>query len=163
MKTRENITFGILLILIGGALIARQFYPSLEILFQWPYWGIAAGVLLIGSSAILQEGGWAILGSLLAGVAVNVLLRERLGAGLWVSMLAFLGLGIMLADLVDKQGKSEWRSGLALIFIAVILFLISGSTELLPWPQLTSYWPLALILIGVAFIVTSLSDRKKKE
>ncbi|MFZ3152106.1 MAG: hypothetical protein WA116_10565 [Anaerolineaceae bacterium] len=163
MKKKGNIALGIDLILIGSALLTRQFYPQVALFFTWPYWGFALAALLIISAILMQEGGWVIFGVLLAGVAANILLQPQLGGIVWVSILAFLGIGLIISALVDKREKDNWRSGLALIIIALLAFLIFREGGPLPWSQLNNYWPIALIVFGLVILFSSVFGNQNKD
>ncbi|HOA21035.1 MAG TPA: hypothetical protein PKL82_00930 [Anaerolineaceae bacterium] len=162
MNKRQKIAFGVVLVLIGAALFARPFLPELEPFFSWPLLLIPLGLLGIISAAILQRGGWLIATALITGIGVNLWAVRNLGGGVWASMVAFLGLGLILADLFDPDEKDVWRPGLILIAVSGALFLIMGGREYLPWPQLANFWPLTIALIGVLFILAGISGKKKK-
>lgn len=161
MGKRQQIAFGALLFLIGAALFARQYLPALEPFLDWPLLLLPLGLLGLVSSAILQHGGWLIASALLTGIGANLWAERALDSGTWVSMLAFLGLGLILADLFDPDKKDAWRPGLILIALSAALFLLLGGKQYLPWPRLTAFWPLALALLGLVFILSGLFRKKK--
>lgn len=160
---KDNITLAVILIVVGVALMARQFLPSIEFLFGWPNWGFLVAGLLLVLSLIHRDGGLAVLASILAGACVNVLLQDQLGGLIWVSMLAFLGVGIILSSWIDPKKPREWYSGLVLVIISVVVFLLAGGTKYLPWPNVTNYWPIGLVILGLLLLISSLSSKHKQQ
>jgi hypothetical protein len=158
---KDNITFAIILIVVGVALMARQFVPSIEFLFRWPNWGFLVAGLLLVLSLIHRDGGLAVLASLLAGACVNVLLQGQTSGLIWVSMLAFLGVGIMLSGWIEPKKTGEFRSGLVLVVISAVVFLLAGGTKYLPWPNVTNYWPVGLVLLGLILLISALSSKRQ--
>jgi len=112
------------------------------------------------SAAILQQGGWLISSTLITGIGANLWADRALDGGTWASMLAFLGLGLILANLFDPDEKDTWRPGLILIAVSAVLFLLLGGERYLPWPRFTAFWPLSIALIGLIYILAGLSRKK---
>ncbi len=161
MGKRQQIAFGALLFLIGTVLFARQYLPALEQFLIWPLLLVPLGLLGMVSAAILQQGGWLISSTLITGIGANLWAERALDGGTWASMLAFLGLGLILADLFDPDEKDTWRPGLILIVVSAVLFLLLGGKKYLPWPQLSAFSPLAIALVGLIYILIGLSRKKK--
>lgn len=161
---RDRITFAVILILVGAALVARQHLPlpELEILFVWPYWGFLVAGLLLILALIQRNGGLAVLAALLTGVCANILLQKQFGGLVWLSMLAFLGVGMILSSWTDRNKKGEWRSGLTLVIISAVVFLLAGGTKLLPWPTVKDYWPVGLIVLGLILLISNVSQKRSE-
>ena len=158
---KQNVTFAVLLILAGAALLARLYVPELNILFVWPNWGFALAGFLILSALINRSGGLAVLGSLLAGVCVNLICQEATGGLIWLSMLAFLGVGLVLSSIFDPRHPNDWRSGLTLVVIALAIFLIAGGGNLLPALDQQIVGPALLIALGLVLLISALSRKNK--
>ncbi|HNY83415.1 MAG TPA: hypothetical protein PKK82_01035 [Anaerolineaceae bacterium] len=158
---RDRITVAIILILAGVALLARQHLPNLEFLFVWPYWGFLVAGLLLILAWIQRNGGLAVLAALLTGACANILLQKQFGGLVWLSMLAFLGVGMMLSSWIDRSKKGEWRSGLTLVIISAAVFLLAGGSKILPWPMVRAYWPAGLIALGLILLISNLSRQSK--
>lgn len=156
---KENNTLAVILIVVGVALMVRKFVPELGFLFEWPTWGFLVAGLLILLGSIQRDGELAFVASLLAGVSVNVLLQRQMGLMVWVSMLTFLGVGIMLSGLIEPKKPGEIRSGFVLVITSVVVYLLAGGTEYLPWPHVTTYWPVGLVIIGLLILVSTRSSK----
>lgn len=161
MSKRQQVAFGTALLLIGAALFARQYIPALEPFLSWPLLLVPLGLLGMAISAILEQGGWLISFTLITGIGANLWAERALDGGTWASMVAFLGLGLILADLFDPDEKDAWRPGLILIAVSAVLFLLLGGKMYLPWPRFTAFWPLAIALVGLIYILVGLSRKKK--
>jgi hypothetical protein len=156
---KDNFTLAVVLIVVGVALMARQLVPAIEFLFIWPIWGFLVAGLLLALGLIHHDGGLAVQASLLAGVCVNVLLQRQTSVIIWISMLAFLGIGIMLSGLIEPKNPDELRSGLILVVISIVVFMVAGGTKYLPWPMVTNYWPAGLVGLGLILLVSSLRSK----
>lgn len=161
MGKRQQIAFGAALFLIGAALFARPYVPALEPFLSWPLLLVPLGLLGVVCSAILEQGGWLISAALITGIGANLWAERALDGGTWASMAAFLGLGLMLASVFDPDEKDAWRPGLILIVVSAVMFLLLGGKKYLPWPQFSGFWPLAIVLVGLAYILAGLTRKKK--
>ena len=86
---------------------------------------IPLGLLGIVGAAILQRGEWLIVCALLTGIGFNLWAASHLNDSVWISMIAFLGFGLLLASLFDPTEKNSWRQGLTLIALSAGLFCSS--------------------------------------
>ncbi|HOE34440.1 MAG: hypothetical protein GX415_03185 [Chloroflexi bacterium] len=161
MSKRQKLAFGVVLVLVGTALFARPYFPVLEPFFGWPLLLIPLGLLGIVTTAVLQEGGWLIASAFVTGIGVNRWAARSLDSGSWVIPVAFLGLGFILAALFDPTEKDAWRPGLIFVAVSGLLFLIVGGWKFLPWPRLSGFLPLVIVLIGVIFILAGIAGKKK--
>jgi hypothetical protein len=69
----------------------------------------------------------------------------------------FVGIGIVLAGFLG-EGRDQIRSGLNLIVISLVLFVIF--VMLFGGYGLGNYWPVALIVLGLWLLVRSMLRRK---
>ena len=79
-------------------------------------------LLMILLAAVNRSGGLTVLGSLLAGFATNLIIQDFYGGTVWLSMLTFLGVGLILANWFDYQKNGDWRAGLTLILLSLVIF-----------------------------------------
>ena len=74
MNRRGSLTFGILLILIGGWFLAVQFIPALgdwvSRFFDWPFWVVGPGLLFLVAAIVSGVSGLAVPGSIISGVGL---------------------------------------------------------------------------------------------
>lgn len=155
----DNNTFAVILLVVLVTLMIRQFVPGLRYLFDWPRWGfLVAGVLILIAS-FQRNGELALVAGLLAGVSANLLLQRQMGLIIWASMLAFLGVGVIISEWIEPKKSGEVRSGLVLMIISVVVFLLAGGTKYLPWSDVELYWPIGLVILGLLFLINARSSK----
>jgi hypothetical protein len=76
----------------------------------------------------------------------------------WSLIPGFVGLGVMLAALFGDGGREGFRSGLTLVFISAILFLIFSS--IFGANPLGAWWPVLLIILGIWLLIQPLFRKK---
>ena len=156
-QQRSSLAAGVVLILLGGWLLAVRLVPGLErwanFTFTWPVIVIlvGGGLLLLGLMA--GSPGMAVPACIVAGIGGLLYYQNASGdwaswAYAWALIPGFVGIGILLAALLEGKLRSEGREGLRLIVISAVLFLIFGSFLGGPAP-LGQWWPILLILLGL--------------
>ena len=169
-KMRSNLGIGVLLILIGGWMLAVQFLPNLGDwfwgIFDWPIYIIGAGVALFIFGLIIGSPGMAVPACIVGGIGGLLFYQNSTGdweswSYAWALIPGFTGIGSMLASLFGEGGKSGFRSGLTLTFISLVLFLIFGGV--FGANPLGIYWPFLLIALGIWMLIQPLFRRKDKE
>ncbi len=162
---RSGIVTGILLIVLGAFFFALQTVPTLGryVQLNWPVLIVGAGVGLLVLAPIVRVAGLAVPAAILTGVGGLLYYQNATGdwaswAYAWTLMPAFVGVGIILAGILSGNSRGVIRSGLTLLIISAVLFTIfssflDGSTMLL------QYWPIVLILIGLAVIIRAILRR----
>jgi hypothetical protein len=76
----------------------------------------------------------------------------------WTLIPGFVGLGVVLAALMQGQSKSGITSGLWQMLISVVAFVIFGS--FLGLGRISPYWPVLLVLGGLLILGRTLLGRK---
>lgn len=158
---KDNISFAIIVIVAGVMLTLRKFVSQIDFMFLWPNWGFLVAGLLLLLGGVNRNGSLAMLASLMAGVCLNVLLQPRVGSVIWVSMLAFFGVGSMLSGLIEHKRPGEIQSGLKMVAISAVVFLLAGGAKWVPWSQVSDYWPVGLVLLGVYLLIRALKEKEK--
>jgi hypothetical protein len=149
--------FGILLILIGGALLLQLLLPT-----------ISAGTLVLLAVGIAFLTAWIfgrswfamVAGVLSAALGVAELIEDLalLGPahqnvnGLWAAALAVGFLVIWLFGLVGRR-RSRWPLLAAVIFGLIGAAQLSG--RLVGLPALDVLWPVVIIVVGLALVVSA--------
>jgi hypothetical protein len=165
--TRSSLAVGILLILVGGLFLAMQIVPGLSetfwSFFDWPFIIIGVGVFLLIFGLLAGAPGMAVPAMIVAGIGGILAYQNATGdwtswSYIWSLIPGFVGLGVMLSALLGEGGRQGFRSGLTLVFISAILFLIFssifGANPLGPW------WPVLIILLGVWLLLQPLFRRR---
>ena len=166
-KTRSNLALGIILILIGGLFLAMQFMPDLDdwfwSTFDWPFVIIGVGVCLLIFGFLAGAPGMAVPAAIVSGIGGILAYQNATGnweswAYAWSLIPGFVGAGVMIAALLGEGGREGFRSGLTLLFISAILFLIFSS--IMGANPLGAWWPVLLILLGLWLLIQPLFRRK---
>jgi hypothetical protein len=167
---------GLLLVLFGGAaLLLRQAgFDLAETIARsgWPFFVIVPGLALLVAAAVPMPPrgiGFAIAGSIVTTVGLLLLYQSSSGdweswAYLWALIplaigLAFFGYG----GLAHEHGMVTaglWVSGVAAIVLAIGAWFFEGIFAGEPRPtNVGSWWPVAVIAIGVVIAARSLINR----
>ena len=80
----------------------------------------------------------------------------------WSLIPGFVGVGLMLMGLLDREKRSSIRDGIRLIFISFLLFAIFGGF-LGGSGALGQLWPVLLILAGIWMLWRNRSGRSRVE
>ena len=160
-RNRTRLIGGLLLILLGGWLLAIRLVPSLEwwmeVFTDWPVTVIGVGILLLVFGLLVNAPGMAVPACIVGGIGGILLYQNRTGdwaswSYIWALIPGFVGVGVMLSGLLEGRFRNEVSGGLWLIFISAILFGIFGAF-LGGFTILGNYWPVLLILLGLWIIV----------
>jgi hypothetical protein len=164
-NSRTGIVTGILLILLGAAFLALQFF---EIAFWsdwWPTAVIGVGLLFFIAMLVAGKAGGllAIPGSIIVMVGLILLFHNMFGfwqtwAYAWTLIVFAAGIGISIfgrytnQEKVTQSGGVVTRLGLVLFVIFAIFFeLFVGLSGLLDGSSIL--WPLLLILFGFYWLL----------
>lgn len=167
-RTRSNIVFGILLVLVGGYLLAAQFLPALKfwelIQIPWPAWLIAVAVGLLVIGLLTGNAEMAVPATILTGIGGILWYQDMTGdwiswGYMWALIPGFVGVGVLLAGLFSGQFRARLRRGIWLIVISLVLFTIFGL--LFRSNMIATYWPVALIAIGALMLLQPLLGRSE--
>ena len=161
-QNRTNLVLGILLILIGGWLVATRQIPALQdwidINFTWPMWTIGAGLLVLLIGLITGAPGMAVPASIIAGIGGILYYQNTTDdfgswSYMWTLIPGFVGVGTILAGLLGENTRANLARGANLLVTSAVLFLvfatIFGGLDILG-----DYGPaVILILLGVYVLV----------
>ena len=156
-QNRSNLFLGLLLILLGGWLIATNQVPALKGWVEsigWPIYTIGAGLLILFIGLLTNSPGMAIPASIVAGIGGILYYQNTTNnftswSYMWTLIPGFVGVGTILAGLLGENTRRNFGHGLRLIVISAVLFLIfatflGGLSVLGPYGL-----PIVLILLGV--------------
>jgi hypothetical protein len=161
---RTNLLGGIVLILVGGILLAVQLFPSLgltiNITFSWPLILVGVGIFLFLLGLLVNEPDMAVPACILAGIGGILYYQNATGdwaswAYAWALIPGFVGVGTILAGLFGGNFRRSLRDGGTLILISLILFAIFSSL-LGGKSYLGVYWPVLIILLGLWLLIRPL-------
>ncbi|MCX6071788.1 MAG: hypothetical protein NTU91_13195 [Chloroflexi bacterium] len=165
---RSGLVGGLLLILLGGAFLAAQFIPGLQSWFSaensWPLIVIGVGVLLLVLALALRTPPLAVPGCIVAGIGCMLYYQNATGnweswAYAWTLIPGFVGLGIILSGLLEGQPIRSLATGLWMILISLVAFVIFGS--FLGMGRFSAYWPLLLVLGGLLILGQTILGRRR--
>jgi len=165
MKQKSSIFGGIILVLLGLLFLAREIAPQYFQFWDWPFAIIGLGLLFVLWALLSSTGGLAVPGAILAGIG-GILYYQNIRndwsswAYIWALIPGFIGIGVILGGIIDRNYRDGFSSGLTLLLISTCLFFAFGSKFGLQ-SEVTQYWPVLLIAIGIiAFIRAVLSGKK---
>ena len=164
MKKGSIIT-GIILILIGAFLFVMQLYPALSNWITWPMIILGIGLLFLISSIVSGNGDLAIPGMINTGIGAILLYQNVTGdwgswSYMWTLILAFIGLGILLSNLINRTSVD--RGGLYLLIISLAAFAAFFFAEHYHIRK-DLLWPAGIILVGVLVIVRNIGRGRRQK
>jgi hypothetical protein len=168
MRNRTQLILGIVLILLGGWLVATKQIPQLGSWWShnyvWPMWVIGAGALIFIMGMLLGTPGMAVPACIVAGVGGILYYQNSTNnfsswSYLWTLIPGFVGVGSILAGLLGDNTRYNLSRGINALVTSAVLFLIFASL-LGGLSLLGSYGlPVILILLGVYIIVRGIMRR----
>lgn len=168
MHKQSSIVGGIILILVGLFFLATQFLPEelsrfLDFGNQWPLILVGlGGIFLVG--ALLAQPELAVPGSIVGGLGLlmyyqNLTNSWESWAYAWPLILGFVGFGIFLMHLLQKNPGRGLQEGGRLMAISLALFLFFG----LMFSGLRGVlWPVALIGLGLFLMARNVWRGRKR-
>ena len=132
-QNRTNLVLGILLILIGGWLVATRQIPALQEWidsnFAWPMWTIGAGVLVLLIGLITGAPGMAVPASIIAGIGGILYYQNATDdfsswSYMWTLIPGFVGVGTILAGFLGESTRANLARGTSLLVTSAVLFLV---------------------------------------
>ncbi len=169
MKNRSSIIGGLILIFVGGLFLLLQIFPGLAEQFNptliWPLIIVAVGAFFL-LAAVLGAPPLAVPGAIITGIG-SLLYYQNLSGDwdswsfVWALIPGFVGLGLILMGLLDRENRKAIRSGLWLVVISLGLFVVfAGFLSELSF--LGELWPLLLIVVGIWILWRNRSGRGSK-
>jgi hypothetical protein len=156
------------MILIGGWFLALQIFPEISNwfwgTFDWPFIIVGVGAFLLIFGLVAGAPGMAVPASIVAGIGGILAYQNATGnweswGYVWSLIPGFVGIGVMLAALLGDGGREGFRSGLTMVFVSIILFLIFSS--IFGANPLGSWWPVLLILLGLWLLIQPLFRKRQ--
>ncbi len=132
-QNRTQLALGILLVALGVLYLVAQQTPALkaflQIEFQWPFYVIGAGALILLIGLLTGAPGMAVPACIVAGIGGILLYQNRTGdwsswSYLWTLIPGFVAVGILLTGLFGEDTRDNLGRGLNLLVVSVVLFLI---------------------------------------
>ncbi|CUS01911.1 conserved membrane protein of unknown function [Candidatus Promineifilum breve] len=161
---RENIVWGIFLILLGIGFLVYQLNPGLFGGFRWPLILVALGAIFTLGSLIGRVGGMMIPGLTLLGLGGIFYYQDSTGnweswAYVWALLPALAGLGMVIGGLYDRELRQARGVGLMMFLGGLAAFAIFGGFFGLG-PGILRYWPVLVILAGLWLLLQALRTKK---
>jgi len=164
MQNKSSIVFAILLIILGAFLLITRLVPLDFNFFSGSFVVLAVGAIFLLAAVLTRNGGLAIPGSIISGIG-GILYYQELSRDwsswsfTWTLIPGFVGVGILLSGLLSRDHPRFESGGLVLVAISAIGFLVFGGAFGLGW-EVSQYWPLLLIAVGVIVLISALIQRK---
>jgi hypothetical protein len=165
---RSRIAGGILMILLGAWFLAVQYIPGLgswlPAQFSWPFYVIGAGLAMLLLGLVVGAPGMAVPGCIVTGIGGILYYQFTTGdwqswAYAWALIPGFVGLGVIISETLEGHAREGLNSGLRLVFISAVLFVIFGGF-LGNLDSLGTWWPAILIAGGLYLVARSLIQRR---
>ncbi len=130
---RLQFILGVLLILLGAWFVAVRQIPQLRpwqsIEFEWPFYVIGAGAVILVVGLLTGTPNMTIPASIVAGIGAILYYQNRFEdwqswSFMWTLIPGFVGFGAILAGLLGEDTRHNLGRGLNLIVISAVLFLI---------------------------------------
>ena len=168
-RHRGNIVLGLLLLFVGGWLLAQEILPMrilVDVPFSWPWWVIGTGVFLLLLGLLVGAPGLAVPGTIVGGIGALLFWQDATGnweswSYAWTLIPAFVGLGIIIAGLLEGNFRSALEGGGMLVVIGAVLFVIFSSL-MGGFNFFGPYWPVLLILLGVWILLRVILRPREK-
>jgi len=161
-QNRSSLALGLILLIIGGWLLATRQVPELQAWmednFTWPMWTIGAGLIVLFIGLFTNAPGMAVPAAIISGIGGILYYQNATGnyaswSYMWTLIPGFVGVGSILAGLLGEHTRRNLNSGLRLIVTSTVLFLIFatffGGLSILGEYGL----PIVLILLGLYVLV----------
>jgi len=165
MKRRSSIVGGIILIILGVLFLVKEIAPQYFQFWDWPFVIIGLGLVFLIWALLSGSGGLAVPGAIIGGIG-GILYYQNLTGNweswsyIWSLIPGFVGVGVILGGLIDRNVRETLSAGLTLIIISGILFFAFGSAFGLRY-DLARYWPVLLIALGLISLVRVIFSKKK--
>jgi hypothetical protein len=160
-QNRTQLVLGLLLILIGLWFVAAQRVPWLkawaDIQFQWPFYVVGAGALILVIGLLTGAANMAIPACIVAGIG-GILYYQNISndwaswSFLWTLLPGFVGIGTILAGLLGEDTRQNLGRGLNLLIISAVIFVIFAAFFQRLY-ILGSYGPAVILILGGIFII----------
>jgi hypothetical protein len=160
-QNRTQLALGILLVLAGLLYILAPRFPALQawtrIQFQWPFYVVGAGVLILVIGLLTGAPSMAIPASIVAGIG-GILYYQNMTSDweswsfLWTLIPGFVGTGTIITALLGEDMRHNLGRGLNLLVTSAVLFLIFAALFQRLY-FLGAYGPAALLILLGLYII----------
>ncbi len=160
-QNRTQLVLGVLLVAAGIFYLVAQQTPALQALihaqFQWPYYVIGAGVLILIIGLLTGTPSMAVPACIVGGVGGILYYQNRTGdwgswSFLWTLVPGFVAIGILITGLLGEDTRHNLGRGLNLLVISAILFVIfAGIFQRLD--ILGRYGPAGLLILLGLYVI----------
>ena len=133
---RQSLVVGCILIVIGVLILASQLWPEYFDWFNveqsWPVLMIAAGIGLLILGIVMRVPSFAVPACIVGGIGVLLYWQRATGNGqtwayAWTLIPGFVGIGFIVAGLLNSEGRGAFRNGSWLVVLSLVLFAIFGT------------------------------------
>ncbi len=156
MKKQNSTVAGLIMILVGAVFLLISLSPNLaerlDISRQWPLLIILVGLFFL-ITALFGASSLSIPGSVITGIGSILYYQNTTGnwaswVYIWTLIPGFVGIGLVLMGLLDKQRRKVMRAGSRLLLISAALFIVFGAS-FSGLGKLGEFWPVLLIGSGM--------------
>jgi hypothetical protein len=167
-KTRTSIGSGILLIIVGLAVLALKIFPgwftALHLEISWPVSIMVVGLGLFLMGLVLNAPGMSIPACIVAGIGGILYYQNMSGdweswSYAWALIPGFVGVGVILAGIIGGGFRKALIDGGWSILVSLVLFCIFAAI-FGKLGILGMYWPALLILMGILVLVRAVVERR---
>jgi len=160
-RNRTQLVLGVLLVLVGVFYFLAQQRPELwawtRLEFQWPFYVIGAGALLLVIGLLTGAPSMAIPAALVAGIGCILYYQNRTEdwaswSFLWTLIPGFVGIGTMLTGLLGEDTRHNLSRGLNLLVLSAGGFFVFA----LIFQRLNflgAYGPAAILILLGLFVI----------
>jgi hypothetical protein len=164
---RGRIIWAVILIAAGLYLFALQFFPALQVFSinedNWPLIMVGIGVVLLVAALLTWTPGLMIPACVVGGLGVLMFWQNSTDnwsswAYAWTLIPGFVGVGIVLMNVMQGSLRQGLVAGGALIGFSALGFIIFGSF-FGALGGLGQYWPVLLIVVGIIVLAQAFLKR----
>ncbi len=164
MENRRGMVVGLMFILLGGFFLATELMPEIFGGLSYPFIIIGIGGAFILSALLTRTGGLAVPGSVVGGIGAILYYQELTHdwdswSYIWTLIPGFVGVGVILAGLLNRNRPHFDSGGLILIAISALGFVFFGGMFGLPF-DVNTLWPVFLIGIGFITLISAIFRRR---
>ncbi|HTP00459.1 MAG TPA: hypothetical protein VMJ64_03730 [Anaerolineales bacterium] len=132
-RNRTQLVLGILLVLLGIFYFFAQQNPTLkawtQIQFEWPFWVIGAGALILIIGLLTGTPSMAIPASIVTGIGCILYYQNKTDdwvswSFLWTLIPGFVGIGLLITAALGEDARNNIARGLNLLVISGVLFVV---------------------------------------
>lgn len=132
-QNRTQLVLGLLLVAIGVVYLVAQQNPALRALlqvqFQWPFYVVGVGALLLVIGLLTGAPSMAIPACIVAGIGGILYYQNRTSDWaswefLWTLIPGFVAVGILLTALLGEDTRANLGRGLNLLVISAVMFVV---------------------------------------